>query len=336
MTIKFAFAGFRHGHIFSLYNAVKEHADCEVVAACEEDAKTREDLIAAGNVEITHSSIDAMLAECDCDVVATGDYYAKRGSILIKALEKGKHVISDKPICTCLDELKKIEELATAKNLKVGCQLDLRDNPKFIGLKNIVQQGVIGEVNAISFGGQHPLMIDSRAGWYFEPGKHGGTINDIAIHGIDIVQWITGLEITEINAARNWNAVAKKYPHFKDAGQLMLTMSNGCGVLADVSYFAPDSCGYKLPYYWRTTIWGSKGVLETNYTGDAIEMTLNGDDCVGQAEIPEGTPSNYLKEFIRDIKGEAANLNTAAVIDVSRKTLMIQEAADKGLTAVKI
>ena len=29
--------------------------------------------------------------------------------------------------------------------------------------------------------------------WYFEDDKHGGTINDIGIHGIDLIPYLTGL-----------------------------------------------------------------------------------------------------------------------------------------------
>src|ERR1043166_6361363 len=98
--VRLAFAGFRHGHIFSLYNLAKDRPDIEIVAACEGDERTRTDLAATGKAAITHSSYKEMLDAVSCDAVAVGDYYGKRGAILIEALKRGKHVISDKPICT--------------------------------------------------------------------------------------------------------------------------------------------------------------------------------------------------------------------------------------------
>ena len=53
--------------------------------------------------------------------------------------------------------------------------------------------------------------------WYFEEGKHGGTINDIAIHGIDLLRFITGKEFTKVNFAKTWNAFADKEPEFKES-----------------------------------------------------------------------------------------------------------------------
>ncbi len=334
MTIKFAFAGIRHGHCIGMYNAVKAHPDLEIVGVAEEDPAGAGELLNA--VEVTHNSIDQMLAEVDCDVVATGDYYGNRGSILIKAMELGKHVIADKPLCVSLDEVDRMEELAKAKELKVGCMLDMRGRPNINKARQLILSGHLGEIHAISFGGQHPLMWGSRAGWYFEQGKHGGTINDIGIHGIDIVEWMTGMKFTEINAARSWNAFAKECPHFNDAAQFMLTMENGCGVQGDVSYFAPDSCGYSLPYYWDFKIWGTNGVVRVSNDNDHIEAALNGNRGVSMVSTCSEVSPNYLEQFLADIAGEPGDLDTATVLRSSRVTLKIQQAADHGMATVKL
>ena len=331
MAIRLAFVGFRHAHIFDLYRRARETEELEVVAACEEDPEARRELAGGGKVEVTHDDLERMLETVDCDAVAVGDYYAKRGHIAIRALQEGKHIISDKPICTRLEELDEIGKLSKKKGLKVGCMLDMRDSPQFIGLRSLVRAGTIGEVHAIFFGGQHPLLLGTRPAWYFEPGKHGGTINDIGIHALDLIPWITGMRFTAINAARCWNAFAKDFPHFKDAGQLMLTMENGCGVLGDVSYFSPDSFGYSLPFYWRMTFWGEEGVLETSATARAITVALKGETEVRKEPLPPGNPGGYLRAFVHDIVGELkeGELCTKDVLRASRLALTAQKMADE-------
>ena len=54
-------------------------------------------------MKLTHDDYRRMLREVECDAVAVGDYFARRGEIVIAALEAGKHVIADKPICTKLE-----------------------------------------------------------------------------------------------------------------------------------------------------------------------------------------------------------------------------------------
>ncbi|MEI9897337.1 MAG: Gfo/Idh/MocA family oxidoreductase [Chthoniobacter sp.] len=192
MKTRFAFAGFRHGHIIDLLTGVEEREDTEVAACCEEDAATRETLAAQGRVQITHPDFAAMLRDVECDVVAIGDYYAKRGELAIAALRAGRHVLSDKPLCTSLAEQEEIERLAAQGGLLVGLQLDSRDYAAWRKLREIILSGEIGEVASVHIDGQHPLLPGSRPGWYFEEGKHGGTINDIGIHAFDFVPWMTG------------------------------------------------------------------------------------------------------------------------------------------------
>ena len=329
---KIAFAGFRHGHIFDLYALACDSPALEVVAACEEHAETRAEICAKGTAAITHDRIEQMLDEVDCDIVATGTYFAGRGPVLIEALARGKHVISDKPLCTKMADLDRIAALAHEKNLKVGCMLTMRDAAAFIGARNLIQAGRIGEVHAIAFGGQHPLLLGSRPGWYFEQGKHGGTITDIGIHAIDALPWVTGRQWSKINAARCWRAFVPQDLHMQDAGQMMLEMDNGCGVLGDVSYFAPDKAGYTMPYYWRTTFWGRDGVIETATTAKEIQVLGREDDTVQIEPLPSAQRGGYLRSFLDDIAGKVPinGLDTAAVLRSTRNVIRIQEAADRG------
>jgi predicted dehydrogenase len=338
MTIRLAFVGFRHDHILGMYRHAGAAEGFEVVAACEEDAARRAELAAQGEVSITHDDFDDLLADVDCDAVAIGDYYAKRGGLAIRALAAGKHVISDKPPCTRLEELDEMARLSSEQGLRIGCMLDMRDSAPAITARKLIQEGTIGEVHAIAFGGQHPLLLGSRPGWYFEPGKHGGTINDIGIHALDALPWITGRRLVSVDAARCWNAVAKDYPHFRGAAQMMLRMDNGGGVLGDVSYLAPDSSGYRIPFYWRQTFWGDKGVLEVSSTSDCVTLALNGEEGVREVPLEAGTPAGYLRAFARDVAGRTkeGELSTEGVLRAARIALLVQSAADSGACHVPL
>ena len=260
--MKIAFVGLRHMHILMLHRMLRDRDDVEIVAVSEADPATRQALAEGGEVELTHDDYPALLAETECDVVAIGDYYGRRGEIAIAALQAGRHIIVDKPVCTRPDECEQIAALARETGLRVGCQLDLRDRGDVHAARRLIAEGAIGEVHTISFDGQHPLSYGSRPGWYFEEGKHDGKINDIAIHAVDLIPWMTGRSIVEVVAARAWNARLTEVPHFQDGAQMLLRLDNGGGVLGDVSYFASDRGGYGMPQYWRITCRGLGGVIE--------------------------------------------------------------------------
>ncbi|MEI7552342.1 MAG: Gfo/Idh/MocA family oxidoreductase [Verrucomicrobiota bacterium] len=337
MKTRFAFIGFQHPHIWDLVARASAHPDVEVVACCEEDAATRAALAASGRVRVTHTDYRALLAEKSIDVVVVGEWFAKRGPVVLAALASGRHVLADKPMCTTLAEHAEIVRLATARKLTVGMMLDMRDSGVFRQVRELVRAGTIGEIRAAAFGGQHPLLPGVRSAWYHEAGKQGGTINDIAIHGLDLVPWVTGLGYRRVVAARVWQSGPPAGSHWLNAGQFMLELDNGAGLLADVSYFSPDSQGYTLPMYWRLTLWGSRGVLETSLTSPDITLCLEGEPAARRVPIGAAVPGGYLDSFLQELHGRpGAGLTAAEIFRASYVTLKVQEAADRGLSNVEL
>jgi predicted dehydrogenase len=325
----FAFAGFRHSHLLDLLAGVEERGDTQVVACCEEDAATRHDLAEKGRIKITHTDFGTMLREVDCEVVAIGDYYARRGVLAIEALRAGRHVLSDKPLCTSLDEQTEIERLAGEGRLVVGLQLDSRDRGAFRTLRAILCSGEIGEVSAIRIDGQHPLLLGTRPAWYFEEGRHGGTINDIGIHAFDFIPWLTGHAWQEVKAARSWNAKAREFPHFHDCAQIMATLSNGAGVLADFSYLGPDKLAYQLPHYWHLLVHGTRGLAETHLLSNTVTVITDTSDGPEQRPAQPGRPRGYLNDFLHELagRGDLAELRSADCLRASRLALETQRGA---------
>ncbi len=330
MGHRIAFVGFRHPHVFDMYQRCRSHSEVEIVACCEEDEETREKLSTHDDLQITHNSWADVLQNVPCDIVAVGDCYGRRADILVAAIESGKHVISDKPLCISVQELDRIEQAAVEHRRVVGCMLDMRDLPVFLGIRQLIRAGEIGEVQAISFDGQHPLLYGQRPMWYFESGMHGGVLNDIAVHAVDMIPWATGHRLAEVLAARGWNASVPQHPDFQQCGQAMFTLQNGAGVICDVSYLIPDSFAYEMPLYWRFTFWGTEGVLEATANSPGIHVYKNGEVKPRVVELPEGRPGAYLESFLRETTGDcnALHLSSADVLLAARDGLRLQQAAD--------
>lgn len=338
MTTRFAFVGFRHPHIFDMYRRCCERDDIEVVAGCEEDAPTREQLAADGSAEVTHHSFEQVLSDVECDVIAVGDCYGRRAQILEAALQAGKHVISDKPICISLAELDRIQAASSQANRIVGCMLDMRDLAVYLGIRQLIQDGKIGEVHAIQFEGQHPLLYGKRPSWYFEEGLHGGVLNDIMVHAVDFVPWATGLKWKSVAAARCWNATVPQHPQFSQCGQAMLTLENDAGVICDVSYLTPDSFAYDFPLYWRFAVWGSDGVIEAAVNSTSITLYRNGSNEAEAVPLPAAQAGGYLDSYLSEVRGDSERVQLAShdVFAAARTSLQIQQAADDGSTHVAL
>ena len=322
--IKILFNGFRHGHINALYKKVSESDLAEITGCIEANEAARKAAEANLGAAFSDKSYDEWLAS-DIDAVAVGTAYGDRGATIIRALEAGKHVISDKPICTSFEELEKIRELSEKNDLKVVCMLDIRYTPQSIKAKEILDSGRLGEVRNIAFNGQHCIDYAHRPSWYFEKGMHGGTINDLAIHGIDLVRMLTGMEFDKIDAARVWNSYADRTPDFKDSALFMARLTNGAGVIADVSYSAPSQV-FSMPTYWEFKVWCAKGLLAFNYIDSKITIYEEG---TAEPVVIDCTETNgdYLTDFAAELKG--GRKMTEVIFDSTAVALRIQSEADK-------
>ena len=337
--MNFAFVGFKHRHTGAIYQEAMADPDITVLGAWE-DTDEGKALAEGIGLSFHYPTFEAVLQDARVDAICLGGCYGERGAEAIAALKAGKHVYADKPLCTRLSELEEIQRLSKEKDLKVGCYLMVRPMAGMKNLREMIGSGVLGEIGSVNITGQHPLQYGSRPMWYFEEGKHGGTINDIAIHGVDTVRFVTGLGVKTVTAARTWNHFAKEQPQFHDCGQFMAELENGAGLMMDVSYAAPASCGFNLETYWRMTFWGTKGVAEYKMKG-AGKAAIDGDDgAILQVALngsngfelvkKEAYNVKLIHEFVREIRGETDLLiNTEDVIRTSRDVLTIQAAACK-------
>ena len=200
---------------------------------------------------------------------------------------------------------------------------DLRYMSQVDKVKEIIESGELGKIHIASFTGQHPLNYGVRPAWYFEKGKHGGTINEIAIQGIDLLRLLTGKNLTKINCAKTLNAFAVAVPEFKDSAQFMIEMED-MAVIADVSYAAPAFAG-TLPTYWDFKLWGSAGMLSFNLLDSDIHVFKDKETVIKG----KGFAPNCLNDFMLEVSGVPTVLNAADIFNSQEQVLKIQKFADE-------
>lgn len=124
-------------------------------------------------------------------------------------LERGVHVLLEKPITTTLDEADELIRIAAEKKavLQVG-HLE-RFNPVVVALDGIVR---------------NPGFMESIRIAPFKPrGTDVGVVLDLMIHDIDIIQNIVGTEIKEINSIG-----APVFTEEEDIANARIQFANGC------------------------------------------------------------------------------------------------------------
>ena len=324
MSVKVAFVGFRHGHVQAMYHTAQRLDYVDIVACADEGGPAAHgSSLPALGVELPHPSLDDIIANVDFDVLACVDYYANRGPACIKALEAGKHVVTDKPLCITLDELRTIARLSREKNLQVGIDLTMRYGGDYATLAGIVRGGGLGELSSCVVTGLHGLSYGSRPMWYFEPGKHGGTINDLMIHGLDLLRWASGLEYSKVifGEARNRRAPGG----FQDSAQMALEFTNQAKYLGDCSYMAPEQC----PEHWRFFLWGTEGSVSLDGHGLKWYRAGEGEQEVVACNQPPLT--DPFEDFVSALgRGTERWMSSEECFRSQAAALATQLAADTG------
>ncbi|QOX62156.1 Gfo/Idh/MocA family oxidoreductase [Anoxybacterium hadale] len=119
------------------------------------------------------------------------------------ALNAGKHVICEKPLTTTREEALELLALAKEKGLVNATNFNIRFYPLMHQLKAMVDRGDMGDLFSVNGSYlQDWLFYDTDYNWRLEPEQSGESraIADIGSHWMDLIEFVTGLKVTEVFA----------------------------------------------------------------------------------------------------------------------------------------
>lgn len=201
-------------HLDNYIRLESEGFPVKLVAICDVDSEKFKGKFAGGNIAVSdnnydfskynlYTCMDEMLEKEDMDYVDITLPTYLHAEATIKALEKGFHVLCEKPMARTSDECKKMIKTAekTGKKLMIGqC---LRFWPEYEILKEYVDSGKFGKVTSAYFyrGGGTPIW--SFENWLLQKDKSGGALLDQHIHDVDTINWLFGKPDKVSTAAKN-------------------------------------------------------------------------------------------------------------------------------------
>ncbi|CAN5510945.1 Gfo/Idh/MocA family oxidoreductase [soil metagenome] len=183
--------------------ALRRLPDVEVVAICDFDeafAKSKADSL---GIEKSYGDFDQMLEneEIECVHICTPNFL--HYPMAKKALQAGKHVVCEKPLSNTAEEAKELVELAAKSGLVHAVHFNIRYYPLVREMKLMREKGELGKIySIIGTYLQDWLFLETDYNWRLEPDKSGESraIADIGSHLMDLIEYISGEEITAVNA----------------------------------------------------------------------------------------------------------------------------------------
>lgn len=207
---------------------------------------------------------DEMIAKTTPDVVIVTSVDATHHTYIIKAMEAGCDVISEKPLTTDEDKLNAIWETQQRTGKKVTVTFNCRFMPPFMRLKELVKSGVIGDVLSVNY--QWLLDTDHGASyfrrWHSEYKNSGSLLIHKSTHHFDILNWLLDDEPARVSAfgtrryygAENGESKATNCHKCPDAVNCKFYSDELTGKIynpsmffdcCDVDGYVPDLCVYR-------------------------------------------------------------------------------------------
>ena len=218
-----------------LANRYKE--EIEFVGLCDKNAKRAE----AGKQLIgvdcpTFTNFDEMLAKTKPDLLTVTTMDSTHHQFIVKALEKGIDVITEKPMVTEAKDCQAVLDAEKKYNRKITVAFNYRYAPKHQKIKEILQSGEIGDVTSVDFA----WYLDTSHGadyfrrWHRLKSGGGSLWVHKATHHFDLINWWLAADPTEVSAYGKLNVYGKN-------GAFRHTNCRPCPHKA------------KCPFYWDMT-----------------------------------------------------------------------------------
>ena len=108
----------------------------------------------------------------------------------IRALEAGKHVVIEKPLALSVEEADAMIDAADRNGGYLMVAHVLRFWPEYIGIRKVLQSGRLGQPRIAT---AHRLSnLPQWANWFRDPTMTGGSVLDLHIHDLDLLNWLFG------------------------------------------------------------------------------------------------------------------------------------------------
>lgn len=199
--------------------------DVELTHVFDPDGVTAEGVAAAYGAAAVTTAEDFVAAGLDAAVVATPN--RTHADLAVALLDKGVHVLVEKPIAATVEDARRIIDAARANDrvLMVG-QVE-RFNPAVDAVKRAIDGDDIISIQITRVGPFPPRMGEV------------GVVIDLAVHDIDIIRHLTDSEITEVQPQ-----LARTRAEREDTALLQFRLENG--VIAHIT------TNWVTPYKVRT------------------------------------------------------------------------------------
>jgi len=284
----------KSGPAFNLVNHSK------LVAVMRRNADRAADYAKRHNVPKWYDDVEKLIHDPEINAIYIATPPDSHMRYTQMSADAGKPVYVEKPMARTYDECVKMVEACENANVPLFVAYYRRRLPNFLKIKELVQEGTIGDIRHVNirlYKTLHPDIVgasESKDNWRIFPEiAGGGYFYDLASHQLDFLDYLFGPVLDAEGFANNQ---AGLYPA-EDIVSGSFYFKNG--VIGQGTWCFTTS---KVSSIEKTTIIGSKGQISFSYFGDG-SVTLE-TEKKDKEIIPFMVPRHIQLPLITTIVGE--------------------------------
>ncbi|MEE8270741.1 MAG: Gfo/Idh/MocA family oxidoreductase [Alphaproteobacteria bacterium] len=223
-------------------------ADAEITALADTDAgmlAAAADLAGPG-ARTFDDSRDLLAADlADALIIATPNH--THAEILLPALETGLPIMVEKPLCTTVEDCRRVIDAAAARRAPVWVAMEYRYMPPVARLVEEVRRGTVGRLRMLAIREHRNPFLRKVGDWNRFSRNTGGTMVEKCCHFFDLMRHIIAAEPVRVFAsgAQDVNHLDERYdgetPDLVDNAYVVVDFETGARALLDLCMFAEAS-----------------------------------------------------------------------------------------------
>jgi predicted dehydrogenase len=269
----------------------RSHPECEVAVLCDLDDARRAEMAGRYPGLAIRARAEEVLDDPEIAVVSIATYDSFHFEQAARAIRNGKHLMVEKPMCLYEEEARQLRALLNEHpEVKLSSNLVLRTSPRFVALKKMIDAGELGELFHVegdyNYGRLHKLAEGWRGKQEFYSVVYGG-----AVHLVDLLLWLTGDSIVEVQAYAN--NICSRGSDFRFNDMVVSTVRFASGTVGKIS----TNFGCVMPHFHGLAIYGSRGTFING--AESARLYVSRDPARPPLEVTTEYPGLAKGELIR-------------------------------------
>lgn len=246
------------GNVASEYVKVfREHPLTDVIGIYNRTPGKASQLLQSHGVAGTeYDSLDALLADDRIHIIVSCTQPDARAEHCVRAAESGRHIVLEKPVGISRAETAAIRAAVDKAGVKTVTSFVLRWNPQFVTVRQLIDDGVLGELIYGEADYWHPARRATPGSPYASKAVVGSSFLSGGCHAVDMLRYLGG-EVRQVSA---FGAPPKRVTAFDFEPVVVASLQFENGAVGKLSSLMDGD----TPYRFNCRLFGTNGSIQNN------------------------------------------------------------------------